>query len=109
MDRSYRCASDDNVQQLSSVFEAVHLAARKTESKVVFYCNHETDMTQTVPALDIVGRQAITVFHIIFIEDVAHDFRQTYGSFFSEHTWFFPWFSALDTKQRLIDSKRFPV
>jgi hypothetical protein len=99
MDRSYRCASDDYIQQLSSVFEAVHLAARKTESKAVFYRNHEADMTQTVPALDIVGRQAVAVFHIIFVEDVAHDFRQTYGSFFSEHTWLLSLVSALDSQK----------
>src|SRR5882757_5999293 len=99
MDRSYRSASDDDVQQLSSVLKAVHLAAGKTESKAIFNRDHETNMTQTVPALHVIGRQTVAVFHIIFIEDVAHDFGQTYGTFFSEHTWLFPWFLGFDTKK----------
>jgi hypothetical protein len=73
MDGSYRSALNDDIQHFSNILKSVYLAAGKTQSEVPFDCNQEGHMTYAVPALDVIGRQAIAVFNILFIEDVAHD------------------------------------
>src|ERR1700757_443685 len=85
MHSSCRCAPNDYVQHLSHILETVDFPACESETKFLFDCDHEANMTQAVPAFYIVGFQAIAIFQVVYFKDATHALNQTGGTFFTRH------------------------
>jgi hypothetical protein len=91
---------DDDVDNLSYVFETVNLAACEAKAKFLFYRNKKANMSQAIPALHIVRRHAVAELEIIDVKDVTHGFNETCNCFFARHRGILSWLEKLQRAKR---------